>query len=125
MAQHAEYGRRRFQRRQVAGIVWLAGRNHAAAQFRQGIEFARGVARRADEILAAATHRQARQFFQRNGRRPESAQPDCEVTGPTFSVRASLSQARRSLSCTAFAPMRVLAAQQPADIVAVHESDQQ
>src|SRR5882757_1106866 len=50
-----------------------------------------------------------------------------KVTGPTFSVRASLSQARRSLSCIYFgtAPdARLLAAQQPADIVAVHESDQ-
>src|SRR4249919_3915488 len=48
-----------------------------------------------------------------------------KVTGPTFSVRASLNQARRSWSCIAFgADARFGAAEQPADIVAVHERDQ-
>ena len=50
------------------------------------------------------------------------------VTGPTFSVRASRSQARRSLSCivlgVAFgADARLVAFEHAADIVAMHESD--
>jgi hypothetical protein len=68
MPQHAEHGRRRFQRRQAARILWLAGRDHASAQLRQGIELAHGIAFiRQDKILAATPHCQARQFFQRRG----------------------------------------------------------
>ena len=69
----------------------------------------------------------------RGGQLIASCEPDYirlwKVTGPTCSVRDSLSQARRSwsLSCGMLrlrADARFLAAQQAADIVAVHPGDQ-
>ena len=89
--------------------------------------------RRQHEVLAAAARAPGAAIPPARPRPSRSARSGCaKVTGPTFSVRASRSQARRSLSSSvraigsSLAPMRgSCAAQQPADIFAMHEEDQQ
>ena len=113
MAQHADQRRRRIQRRQPARIFRLAGRDHAPAQFRQRFQLARGIARIGQDE-SSCRRRAAPCAAVRPARRaaePKRAIRLWKVTGPTCSVRASLSQSRRSLVSelhhgSALAPIR-------------------
>ena len=86
------------------------------------------------KLVAATAPARRGNFASAAPAEPKRAISCAKVTGPTFCVRASLSQARRSRSLSArrsalsavfFAPIRgSVAAQQTRDILAVHDEDE-